>query len=110
MKDNKEIVRDILTKYSDTRDCDKTLYWKFYEMVIYGDLISSSVLLKENFFNMPTESTLSRYRRLLQRYNPNLRGSLYVTRKKYREPKTREKMNDMKWEEIQTINSKRCES
>jgi hypothetical protein len=109
---DKNLVKEILTKYPETRDNDKKLCWRFWSIRLnekdrYPDNLCATCLSYRQFLNSTPESTITRARRTLQRFHPELRGEQYNIRKNIREPQWREDMNNDKWEEINQINANR---
>lgn len=114
----KNRIKWILETYPDTKDNDKTLCWKYWSHFEFQDDINygyygdntNTIKLTMSFHEYQlctSESSITRARRQLQRFHPELRGSEYNKRKNIREPEWKDKMLDDKWNEIDEINKNR---
>jgi hypothetical protein len=104
MLSNIELVRKVLEKFPDTRDCDKKLVWYCYEEIL--GVTIEKIYYKEFVEKLPHFESLRRARQHLQQFYPELRGLKYKDRHKKKEVVKKEVI-DKKWEAIKDINEKR---
>jgi hypothetical protein len=106
MKTLKSHVRHVLTTDMQSRDNDRHLCWRVWSDILKKEFDSMTISYAE-YKRLPSEWTLTRRRREIQKFNPELRGTRYKERKERWEPDVRKECNDSKWEEIESINAER---
>lgn len=104
----KQIVKELLTEDRTLADNDKKLCWEFWRK----EIMENNVLYKQRDFTMDygtyclltSESNITRSRRQIEQFHPELRGNTYNIRKNIKEPEAKEIINEEKWNEIGEIN------
>lgn len=107
-KDIKKIVKNLLEQDRTLADSDKRLCWEFWRK----EIMEGNVLYEQRDFTMDygtyclltPESSITRSRRQIEEFFPDLRGDTYPIRKHIKEPEVREIVNEEKWNEIGNIN------
>tara|TARA_R110000751_G_scaffold15179_3_gene49003 strand:- start:511 stop:804 length:294 start_codon:yes stop_codon:yes gene_type:complete len=91
---NKEVVKKILIKFPETRDCDKKLTARFWSWEKRKKNITGDFLTE--FYNgkFANAETIRRSRAKLQENEPELRGKNYMIRKGIEEQETRAEMRN----------------
>jgi len=78
----KEIVKDTLAQFEETRDCDQKLY-AFTLTKFKFDVKKATafeLIKKVRAKKLPSLDTVTRLRRMIQMDNPSLRGNEYEAR------------------------------
>ena len=104
-KSVKEKVRELLIKDRSLADNIKKLCWEFWK-----DEAKEKHNMKFMFFltydvynSLTPEGTIDRAKRILEKFNPELRGYTY-NKRHIKEPKVKKIVNESKWDEISEIN------
>ena len=87
-KDIKRAVKCLLEENISYADNDKLLCWKIWKMT-HRD-IGLGYINYETYLKLPSESTITRARRLIEEKYPHLRGATYNIRKHIKEPEVKE--------------------
>lgn len=77
---HKELIREILLKNIESRDCDVTLYIEVLKHFNCHNLNAILLLYKIKYKTIPSFDTISRLRRQAQEQEQSLRGEMWNTR------------------------------
>ena len=105
-KNIKVIVKNLLEENRLLADDDKELCWTFW-MKVRGTL-HRWYIDKEDYMNLPKESTITRARRAVEQMYPSLRGDTYLKRQGKLQQEAKDIVTDAKWNDIEQIN--RCKN
>lgn len=74
-----DLVKQILEENPDTRNSDKKLIWKVWEVL---DLTGLDVIIYDNFMKAPSSESITRARRKIQELHPSLQATESVRRQR----------------------------